>query len=369
MYDPYKALYIHVPFCKQRCGYCDFATQAIDSDDKRIDTYIEELITQIRRDSKAEKLGSIETIYIGGGTPSHIGNARLSSLLYALGMSLHLEPEVECTMEANPESLTESMIKDVWALGVNRLSIGVQSFQDDLLQTLGRPHNGRQAEDAIGMALDRFDNVSVDMICGIPGQTMEGFADDVRHAIELGVSHVSIYPLTIEEKTLFSKLIDKKKLDEPDEEIQALMMQFAESVLTDGGFNRYEVASYAKKGFECRHNMAYWTGKPYIGYGDSAVTMTQNDARRMRVQDGEVVEELNRKQMYAEDLMLSMRMTQGISAKQLREASLLLPDALSVFHELIQRGLVEHVDERYKPTVAGWMYGNELYGKIFDLAP
>ena len=130
MHDPYRALYLHLPFCVKRCSYCDFATAAVPADSSKIDDYVEDLCLQIRRKSKEGELGSISTVYLGGGTPSHVGMARLSMLLYTLGLSMRLEPDVECTMEANPESLTSSMVRDIWALGVNRLSIGVQSFDD-----------------------------------------------------------------------------------------------------------------------------------------------------------------------------------------------------------------------------------------------
>lgn len=369
MYDPYKALYLHIPFCKQRCAYCDFATRAADRDDPAIADYVDELVLEIRRASREGKLGSIETVYIGGGTPSHIGMGNLSKLLYTLSTSLHLTPEVECTMEANPESLTESMVKDLWALGVNRLSIGVQSFDDDLLRKLGRVHDAETAKRAIACAQTRFENVSIDLMCGIPGQSHEGFAADLARAIEAGVAHVSVYPLTVEENTLLETLVESGALEAPVEDVQAIMMETALRVLDPAGYARYEVASYAKPGFECRHNIAYWTGKPYLGFGTSAVTMTQNEARRMRVQDGQVIDDLDRRQMCAEDLMLGMRMVQGVSDEQVGAAALLLPESLTVFRGLVEAGLAERREGRYLPTVMGWLCGNELYGRIFDMAP
>ena len=166
-YDPYKALYLHIPFCVKRCGYCDFATSAVERDSPIIDEYVESLVMDIRRASREGKLGAIETVYLGGGTPSYIGMRRLSMLLYALSMSMHLEPEVECTMEANPESLTAPMVRDIWALGVNRLSLGVQSFDDEVLRILGRAHDAEAARAAVRAAQERFENVSVDLMCGI----------------------------------------------------------------------------------------------------------------------------------------------------------------------------------------------------------
>lgn len=368
-HDPYKALYIHLPFCKHRCAYCDFTTRAIAPDSVEIDEYIDNLILELRRKAKEGELAEIETVYVGGGTPSFVGQARLSKLLYALGVSMNLTPEVECSMEANPDSLTPELIRDIYALGVNRLSIGVQSFDDGLLRTLDRIHDSARAKQAVLDARERFENVSVDLMCGVPGQTPEMFEADVQTAVDLGVTHVSVYPLTIEDHTPFRRMVDLGEIDDVDQDKEALMMSMAPNVLTPAGFHRYEVASYAREGFECKHNITYWTGVPYLGLGISAVTMTQNDARRMRVQDGEVQDDLNRKQMCAEDLMMKMRMTRGVSDDELFAAAVVIPGALDVFNSLVRDKLVKREDGRWKPTFGGWLLGNELYGRIYELAP
>ncbi len=368
-HDPYKALYLHLPFCVKRCAYCDFTTAAVSADSPEIDTYIEDLVLQIRRKAKEGELGVLETVYIGGGTPSYVGLARLSNLLYTLSLSMHLTPEVECTMEANPESLTERMVRDIWALGVNRLSLGVQSFDDEVLCTLGRAHTSDDARRALAAALTRFENVSVDLMCGIPGQSEKSFEASVREAVRLGVTHISVYPLTIEPHTVFEQAVLKGALEEPDDDIEAAHMEIAARVLVEEGFERYEVASYARPGFACRHNIAYWTGLPYLGLGRSAATMTQNECRRMRMQDGRVTDDLSRAQMMAEDLMLGMRMTRGISIELVGQADGMLPDATSVLVGLQEEGLVELRENRWRPTERGWLCGNELYGRLFDLAP
>lgn len=368
-YDPYKALYIHLPFCKHRCSYCDFATRAVAKDSPEIGEYIEWLITEIRQASREGKLAQIETVYLGGGTPSYVGSKHLSSLLYMLGVSMNLTPDVEFSMEANPDSITPELIKDIYALGVNRLSIGVQSFDDGILGFLDRIHNADQAKRAVDMAHERFDNVSVDLMCGIPGQSPELFQQSLTTAIELGVSHVSIYPLTIEEHTPLCNKVDAGEVPDVVQDHQAYQMAMAEHILEPAGLKRYEVASYATEGRQCRHNIAYWTGVPYLGLGMSAVTMTQNKSRRMRVQDGQVVDDLNRRQMAAEDLMMKMRMTCGVSEEELAEAAVLLPQALDTFRSLVKDNLVKREDGRYKPTFGGWLLGNELYGRIYELAP
>lgn len=369
MHDPYCALYLHIPFCVKRCKYCDFATAAVPADDAHIDSYIEDLCLQIRRKAKEGELGSLETVYIGGGTPSHIGMSRLSMLLYTLSLSMRLEPDVECSMEANPESLTGAMVRDIWALGVNRLSLGVQSFDDAVLSVLGRAHSAEAAKRAVATAHERFENVSVDLMCGIPGQSLDSFEASVKTAIELGVSHISVYPLTIEPHTPFDAMVLSGQLEEPDDDVEADHMQAAARILIQAGYERYEVASYAKPGYQCKHNIAYWTGVPYLGLGRSAASMTQNATRRMRVQDGQVTDDLNAAEMLAEDMMLGMRMSSGISDELVARATQTLPNTREELERVAREGLVEHVENRWRPTDRGWLCGNELYGALFDLAP
>ena len=369
-HHPYRALYIHVPFCVRRCGYCDFATQAAARDDARMDAYVEQLVGDIRRLARQGELGGIESVYIGGGTPTHLGHARLTSLLYALSVSLDLAREgLEFTVEANPESLDAALVRDLWALGANRLSIGVQSFDDEVLGLLGRAHDAQRAREAIAAARERFDNVSVDLMCGIPGQSLESFAASLHEAVRSGARHVSVYPLAIEPHTPFYRDVMAGTMPDVDEDEQAVHMELAQSVLGQAGFARYEVASYAQPGFESAHNTAYWTGVPYLGIGQAATTMTQNDERRMRLTDGEVTDDLDRRQMEAEDLMLGMRLARGVSEERLLSAAAFLPEAPGVFAELAEEGFIEHADGRFRPTQAGWLCGNELYGRILDLAP
>ncbi len=369
--EPYRALYLHIPFCKSKCAYCDFESEACLQDDERIESYIDDLILQIRQASRADLLGSLETVYIGGGTPTHIGNKQLSRLLYALSLSTHLTPEIECTLEVNPESLTEAMVKDLFALGVTRLSIGVQSFDDDLLRTLGRAHDAHMAKEAIERAKIRFDDISIDLMCGLPGQTMESFLDSLKTALDLDVAHISIYPLMIEEGTPLRRLMDDSAFQESEEELSdsaAEMMVAAERLLEEHGYHRYEVASYARDGHECRHNEAYWTGKPYLGIGSAAVTMKQNDQVRMRVREQEVQETLDATEALVEDLMLGMRMSRGVAREQVEAANALVPGALATFQKLEADGYVFEEQGRFKPTQKGWLWGNVLYGTILDLA-
>lgn len=362
LHHPYKALYIHIPFCASKCAYCDFDSYATRQDDPCIQHYIESLITQIRTLSKQGECAGLETIYIGGGTPTHIGSKHLSSLLYALSISIKLDQISEFCVEANPESVTDALIKDIWALGVNRISLGVQSFHDQLLTTLNRPHTAAQAKEAIARVQTRFTNVSIDLMCGLPSQTREMFLADVHEAIRLGVKHISVYPLTVEKNTPLYK--QRKHLTLPDEDLQASMLEDAEAALVSAGFSRYEVASYAHPGYESKHNSAYWTGVPYLGVGQSAVTMTQNDERRMRVRNNQVEDDLSAQEMAAEDAMLAMRMARGLEKDRLQVLQGQLPHLLEILQKLARIGLVEETEEAWKPTHKGWLQGNQLYAAV-----
>ena len=367
-HDPYRALYIHIPFCASRCLYCDFTTRSCAADDPAMAEYVDDLCIQLRRLAKAGEFGGLRTIYIGGGTPTHLGSGRLTQLIYTISLSVNLEQVAEFTVEANPESLDGPMVRDIFALGVDRLSLGVQSFDDNVLQLLGRAHDADGARRAIRAAKERFTNISIDLMCGIPGQSDESFAASLEEAVALGVQHVSIYPLTVEDGTPLAKATRRGRFPRVNEDDQARHMEMAALMLGEAGFARYEVANYALPGFESRHNSAYWEGVPYLGLGTSAVTMTQNAERRMRKQDGRVTDDLGPAQMLAEDLMLAMRMSRGVAASRVEAAESLLPGATACFDELCDVGLARLEGGSYRPTERGWLCGNELYGRIFDLA-
>ncbi|HBT94983.1 MAG TPA: coproporphyrinogen III oxidase [Coriobacteriia bacterium] len=367
-FRPYGALYLHIPFCAKRCNYCDFPTKAVSAGDAEIEHYVERLIREIREASRSGLLGSVETVYIGGGTPTFIGNKRLVNLIYTLSLSLNLHPETEFTVEANPESLTLPMVKDLFSLGVTRMSIGVQSFDDKELAALGRVHDAATARSAIETARKRIENVSVDLMCGIPKQDLRSFQASIETAVESEVSHISVYPLTVEPDTAFAGQIDRDLMKQPDEDQQADMMEVAARFLQGRGFTRYEVASWAVPGFSCKHNSAYWTGVPYLGLGSGAVGMRENASGRQRLKDGEVLERLTPTQAMIEDLMLGMRMSCGVSADKVTRVASEKPGILDVFTELQALELVAFDSGRYVPTPRAWLLGNEVYGRIWAAA-
>lgn len=397
-----EALYLHVPFCVSRCAYCDFPTSAC-ADDARMDAYVDALSLQLRRAAKAGLLGNVKTIYLGGGTPTHLGSRRLNSLAYMISLSVNLENVVEFTCEANPESLDERMVKDVFALGVDRLSIGAQSFDDAVLRGYGRVHDATAVEQAVAAARTRLDNLSLDLICGGPNQDMRSWEDDVERAIELGAKHVSVYPLMLEEGTPLRARVDGGAVHVAGEEEQADMMLAAERLLTQAGMRRYEVASYAYPGFESRHNTAYWTGVEYLGLGAGAASMLcVQDAQRALAAGTFASDDLAQalsecdagsrvrisaspddiafsasrgapriefelllpREARIEDLMLGMRRSCGVGIAELDAVD----GALELFEGFARQGLVALEDGRCVPTQRGWLLGNEVFGAIWDLA-
>ncbi|MDR1088901.1 MAG: radical SAM family heme chaperone HemW [Coriobacteriales bacterium] len=365
----YELLYIHLPFCRQRCAYCNFVTEAVPEDDPHMDAYLERLMRDIRAAAHAGELEHIRTMYLGGGTPTHFGHARLVELAYLLSLSIRLEQVEEYTVEANPDSLTPALAKDLYALGANRLSVGVQSFVDSELAVLGRLHTADQAAQTIRESRTRFENLSLDLICGIPGQTETSWQYSLEQALSLEPEHLSIYPLQVDHGTPLAQAINSGALSAVDEDSQAEMLEQAARVLGAQGYPRYEVASYARPGYESRHNTGYWTGVSYLGIGTGAASMRNTlEGTRERWLCGEEPELLSASEAAAEDLFLALRMSRGVSNTQLKEASTLLPQALNVFEELQSLGLVVQTNQRYLPTEKGWLLGNELYARVWALA-
>lgn len=391
-----RALYLHVPFCAKRCAYCDFSTEACH-DEALMDEYADALAMQLRRASRRGLLGAVETIYIGGGTPTWLGARRLNSLVYLISLSVNLEHVREFTLECNPDSLEAAMVRDLFALGVNRFSLGAQSFDERVLRTYGRIHSAGQICDAVSLVRQRTDNYSLDLICGGPRQSMASWEETLRRAIELGAPHVSVYPLALEEGTPLAAEVARGALPAPDDDMQADMMLRASELLEGAGLFRYEVASYARPGFESLHNTAYWTGVEYLGLGTAASSMlspadfgTCMDAGlfdggaeavpgegAVRVRVGSAydtrgycqsqgrprveLEFLNARQARLEDLMLGMRRTAGVADAQVAAAR-----STPVFERLRAAGLVEHAGGAWRCTQRGWLLGNEVFGAIWN---
>lgn len=267
----YRALYLHIPFCRAKCLYCDFDSRALTGCalEEAIGAYCEGLSAQVDAHGNAGELSAVETVYVGGGTPSLLGG-RLVGLVDLVRS--YCEP-VEFTCEANPESFTLDLAQALRAAGVTRISLGVQSLNASELKAIGRIHSAEQAMLAVAQAKAAGFSTSCDVMCGLPGQTLDTFAETLRSLVTLNPEHVSVYPLQLEEGTPLARMEEAGEMEVPDEDFQAQCMDLAAEVLEEAGYERYEVASYAKPGHRCRHNIAYWTGKPYLGLGRSAASM------------------------------------------------------------------------------------------------
>ena len=267
----YRALYLHIPFCRAKCLYCDFDSRALTGCalEEAIGAYCEGLSAQVDAHGNAGELSEVETVYVGGGTPSLLGGRLVGLVDY---VRAYCEP-VEFTCEANPESFTLDLAQGLRAAGVTRISLGVQSLNASELKAIGRIHSAEQAMLAVAQAKAAGFSTSCDVMCGLPGQTLDTFAETLRSLVTLNPDHVSVYPLQLEEGTPLARMEEAGEMEVPDEDFQAQCMDLAAEVLEEAGYERYEVASYAKPGHRCRHNIAYWTGKPYLGLGRSAASM------------------------------------------------------------------------------------------------
>lgn len=405
-----EALYLHIPFCQSKCAYCDFDSVAACSlDDARAaqSCYLDRLTNRVDAFGTAGLLDGVRTVYIGGGTPSLLG-MRLVELVRSVMQ--WCAPE-EFTCEANPESFTSSLALQLARAGVTRISLGVQSLQEEELKAVGRIHSAAQALDAICYAKDAGLDVSCDLMCGLPLQTQDSWAKSVTGLIEAGPCHVSIYPLTVEDGTPLALKVDSGRLVLPDEDEQADEMELARRFLVEAGFAPYEVASYALPGHACRHNIAYWTGIEYLGLGRSAASMLSRDTFRMSSSlfsdlaplDGAArirvlqtddaasafeIEQLDIREAMAEDLMLACRMTRGIPQELLLRAfavfgKQIVADTCARAIELglatwgapdgenyvdASSGGVDLFPGALAPTQQGWLEGNELFGLFWNLA-
>jgi putative oxygen-independent coproporphyrinogen III oxidase len=386
------SLYLHVPFCASKCAYCDFCSLPV-TDARWHEAFVDGVLREVRR-WRCHTLDNVPTLYIGGGTPTVLG-AELVRLLEGLRPVLGLRDGAEVTVEANPDSVTPELVAATLEAGANRVSLGVQSFDGDVLRILGRRHDAETAERAARVLADAGVRFSVDVMCGIPGQSLESWRETLERAIATRAGHVSAYPLSVEEGTPLYARVRRGELPAPDPDAAADMMLLAEDVLGSAGIARYEVASYARAGEESRHNTRYWTGGAYVGVGPSAASMlpaeefariaegekwslpepvpdTAARVRFTRSHDVETyvsapvagpadVEYLTAGESEREDVMLGLRLAAGVTAEEVSAAGL-----TPVLERLAADGLVEMAAGRWRTTRRGWLLGNEVFGRVWN---
>lgn len=278
-------IYIHIPFCRQKCFYCDFTSFRADQLDKKIyQHYTDALCQEMALYQELFPDICIDTIYFGGGTPSIMPQEFIQRILTQLQQLFFVKEDAEITLEANPGTVSMQKLTVYKQTGINRLSIGVQAVQDELLQRIGRIHTIEMAEQAVREAHDAgFKNISVDLIYALPGQTLPMLKESIAWALAQSIQHISLYGLQIEDGTVFGRLYDAGKLTLPDEDTAEAMYDFLVNTLPEHGYRRYEISNFALPGCESRHNLRYWHDMPYLGFGAAAHgyygrTRTQNPA-------------------------------------------------------------------------------------------
>ena len=360
---PFQHLYLHIPFCKHKCGYCDFNAYA--GMDRIIPDYVDALERELLSAREQYEFGSLETVYFGGGTPSLLPAELASRLLRLIYSTFDVAPNAEVTLEANPASTDEAKVQAWLAGGVNRLSLGVQGFEPRALAVLERRTDAAQATRAFGLARAMgMPNISIDLIYAVPFQSRDSWLDTLRRGIALGPDHISTYCLSFEEGTLLWRRRAEGRVPEVDPDLQWDQLDAACSALEAAGFARYEVSNWAKPGFESRHNHAYWRCRPVYGAGAGAHSYATDGISSRRwwnvarprdymaasepVADGE---DLPPRKAAGEALMLGLRTTEGMAP----------PDGFDrELQELLAAGLIEREGARVVPTRRGLDLHNQI---------
>jgi putative oxygen-independent coproporphyrinogen III oxidase len=361
---PFKNLYVHIPFCKHKCGYCDF--NAYSGMDRLMPDYIDALERELARARERHPFEQLETVYLGGGTPSLLPAELATRLLQFISANFDVAPSAEITLEANPASTDERKL-DAWlAGGVNRLSLGVQGFDGQALAVLERRTDAAQATHAFELAREAgMGNISIDLIYAVPFQSLDSWLETLRRGLALGPDHVSTYCLTFEEGTLLWRRRAEGRLPEVDSDLQWVQLDAACTELERAGFRRYEVSSWARAGFESRHNQAYWRCRPVYGAGAGAHSYATDGATARRwwnvARPREYItacpepeadgEDLAARKTAAETLMLGLRTADGMETPAGFDRELA---------ELVAGGLVASFDGRIAPTRRGMDLHNQI---------
>lgn len=365
------AVYVHTPFCPSKCPYCDFNSYAWPEEEHETFTRACEL--EIRRSHVAG--AKVGTVFFGGGTPTFLSVERLSRLFSALTDTFDIGADAEITAEANPGTVDADRFAALRAMGFNRISIGAQSFHDEELRVLGRVHTSDEIRKAVDAARRAgFDNLSLDLMYALPGQTLDLWLESVRAALAFEPEHLSLYCLTIEPGTRYATMHQRGLLELPDEDSQIAMQEEAENLCAGAGLVRYEISNYALPGRECRHNLAYWRNEPYAGFGPGAVSYLEGERRKNlrspsryaeAVLEGrdhvEERERIGESLWLAETLMVGLRTAEGVPFERLESR---VPDArvrlAPALKELREKGWVAMDEHRVRLTREGLMFHDSV---------
>lgn len=370
-----KAAYIHIPFCHHICHYCDFNKVLMHR--QPVGAYLSSLKKEMAMTLEKYPADSLQSVFVGGGTPTALDAAQLEFLVASIVEELPFSPGVEYTFEANPGDLSPEKLRILKAGGVNRLSFGVQSFNDELLKSIGRSHRAEDVFSSIRAAQDLgFENISIDLIYSLPGQTLEDFKETLRTALDLELVHYSGYSLIIEPKTVFYNLMNKGKLHLPGEDAEARMYKLLMEEMERKGLSQYEISNFALPGYESRHNLTYWNNEEYYGFGAGAHSYVEGRRKSNYgplkkymdpLEKGELPwsddHEVTAEERMEEEMFLGFRKTEGVSIRHFHKKFEL--DPLQLFQqeisELMVRELIEHEDGHLRLTRNGRLLGNEVF--------
>ncbi len=372
-------IYVHIPFCRSKCEYCDFYSIPGARNKDLMERYLDATVAHIRETAPAAPGYEVDTVYFGGGTPSFFGARGLSRLFAEIDRRFNVSRDAEVTFEANPDSVTLPMLMSLRRAGFNRISIGVQSDLDEQLKALGRPHNYKQAQQAVSLARRAgFDNVSVDLMFGLPNQSREQWMQTLRHVIDLKADHISCYGLKVEPGTKLYAYQNCANL--PDDDAQADMYFYAVETLESFGYKQYEISNFAKDGYICRHNMKYWVGDEYLGFGPCAAS--DFAGKRFTIEPdlekyitgvmnkGVILSECETvplRERAGEYLMLRLRTVDGVEEGEYTR-SFLLPfkPIEKVLLDLQKQDLTVLTNGRWRLTPKGFMVSNSILVRLLD---
>lgn len=372
-------IYIHVPFCRSKCQYCDFYSLGGSREKGLTEDYLEAVCLHMKEAGALAPGYQVDTVYFGGGTPSFLGPEGLVQMLSALRRRFDLASDAEITFEANPDSVNEKLLKRLKAEGFNRISLGVQTDDDLLLRKLGRPHTYRQAVHAVELAREAgFNNISLDLMYGLPGQSRSDWERTLTHVLELQPEHMSCYGLKVEEGTPLWEYKDAVNL--PSEDMQADMYLTAVRILGEQGYAQYEISNFARRGLRSRHNLKYWTGGEYLGFGPAASSDFAGKRFTIApdihsyidgVKNGGPVlsecQEIPRRERAGEYLMLRLRTAEGIEAQEYSKQYLLPFEPLeALLEDFRDRNLAAFDGVRWRLTPQGFLLSNSILVDLLE---
>jgi len=369
-------IYIHIPFCKQKCFYCDFCSFA--NKNEMQGKYVETVINEIKNITHKEKY-TVTTIYLGGGTPSILNPDYIKNILQEIKSSFEILDDAEITIEINPGTVNEEKLKKYKEYGINRLSIGLQSANDKILKKIGRIHDYKQFEETFFYARKcGFKNINVDLMIGLPTQAVEDVKQTLEKIIQKNPEHMSVYSLIIEEGTIIEKLINENKLQLPDEETERIMYWTVVNELKENGYNQYEISNFSKKTYESKHNTNCWKQKQYIGLGTSAhsylnkkrYSNTNNIEEYIKnIQENNISknitihEEQTEESTMNEYMLLGLRMIQGININEFKQKFKIDPTIKykEILEKLQKENLIQITKTSIKLTKQGIDFGNIVW--------